>query len=292
MVLAIVDVGSNTVRLLVARRTAGGLERLYTDKARVGLGSDIESFGEISHARLTATRKAVRRLCEVARDHGADSIEVLVTSPGRQAANAQLLLRTLERAAGISPRVLSAEEEATLAYTGAIASTAVRPRLVAVCDLGGASTELAVGAPGAGPSWVRSTDLGALRLTTRCGLTERCGESKVATARLEVADAFAEMIPPLPAAALAVGGSARALKKLVGPSLGADELEQAIQALSTERHRLLAGRYAIHQRRLRLLLAGAIILAEVQRRVVVPLEVAEAGVREGAILATAARLAA
>jgi exopolyphosphatase/guanosine-5'-triphosphate,3'-diphosphate pyrophosphatase len=292
MVLAIVDVGSNTVRLLVARRTPLGLERLYTDKVAVGLGADVEELGEISDVRRVAARKAVRRLCDEAHAHGAESIEVLVTSPGRQAANAEQLLRTLERAAGVPVRVLSQQDEAELAYAGAVASVDLGPGLVAVCDMGGASTELAVGIGDEGPSWLRSADLGALRLTTRCGLGEQPTRAKVNGARDEVRRAFQEMLPPLPVTALAVGGSARALQKLVGPTLGEAELEEAIELLANKSFGSLGRRYGIRLRRLRLLLGGALILADIQRRVIVPLEVAEAGVREGAILATADRLAA
>jgi exopolyphosphatase/pppGpp-phosphohydrolase len=82
------------------------------------------------------------------------------------------------------------------------------------------------------------------------------------------------------------------LAKLVGPILGEEELAHAVELLATETHQALGRRYGVHQRRLRVLLGGALILSEVQRRVVLPLEVVEAGLREGAILATAQRLAA
>src|SRR5581483_1509200 len=167
---------------------------------------------------------------------GATSLDVLVTSPGRQAENASTLVRTLTRAAGVQVRVLSAEEEAQLAFTGAVAAMEPTDGLVAVCDMGGASTELAVGLPDGQPSWLRSTDLGALRLTTRCDLGERPGAKKIEAARREAERACAEMLPPLPARALAVGGSARALMKLAGPRLGGAELAAAVELLATSTH--------------------------------------------------------
>ena len=64
-------------------------------------------------------------------------------------------------------RVLSADEEGRLAYQGAVAAAASLPETVAVCDVGGGSTELVVGTPTGGPTWWRSIDLGCVRLTER-----------------------------------------------------------------------------------------------------------------------------
>jgi exopolyphosphatase/guanosine-5'-triphosphate,3'-diphosphate pyrophosphatase len=283
--LAVVDVGSNTIRLLVARPARAGLVRVRTEKARVGLGEDVELLGRISDAKLSLAAGAVRRLSRIAREQGAKDVAVLVTSPGRQAANSGELVRALERAAGAPVRVLSAEEEGRLAYAGALGAVpAGLHGLVAVCDLGGASTEVAVGRAGREPSWLRSVDLGAVRLTARCALGEFAGRKTVAAARREVESAFSGFAPPLPATALAVGGTARALDRLVGPCLGAEELDAAAGILSTRTHAWLRRRYQISTRRAHVLLGGTLILAEVQRRLVVPLEVVEAGVREGALL--------
>lgn len=290
---AVVDVGSNTIRLLVGRRRRGRVEEVCSEKVRIGLGEDVERLGAISKARLRAAAKAVGKLAAAARGEGAQELDVLVTSPGRQAENADELVTAIERAAGAPVRVLSAEEEGLLAYEGAIAATGPHAGLVAVCDLGGASTELVLGLPGGTPSWIRSVDLGALRLTTRCELGEKPGADLVEAARAEVARRFAGVVPPLPRAALAVGGSARALRKLVGETdLGAEELERAIELLATKSHRSLTRRHGIETRRIRLLLGGALILAEVQRRLVLPLAVADAGLREGALLSQLDELAA
>ena len=100
----------------------------------------------------------------------------------------------------------------------------------------------------------------------------------------EVEDVFRGFAPPLPGAALVVGGTARALRKLVGPTLGPDELAQAVSELSSRSHSAIARRHGVDRRRTPLLLGGALILSEVQRRLVVPLEVVGAGLREGALV--------
>lgn len=284
MTVAIVDVGSNTVRLLVARRSVRGLEPVHRERVRLGLGQEIERQGRISDVKLAAAAKAVSKLTSLARKHGADAIDVLVTAPGRQSANADELVAALERAARRPVRVLSAEEEGRLAFAGAVATAKPEAPLVAVCDLGGASTEVAVGRPEAGPSWVRSVDLGALRLTTRLQDGERPPAAVVRSGRELVREAFAGFVPPLPHEALAVGGSARGLRKLVGPALGAEQLEGALEILMSRTHANVARRYGVDRRRVPLLPAAALILAEVQRRLAVPLLVVDGGLREGAIL--------
>src|SRR6185437_10935634 len=123
----------------------------------------------------------------------------VVTAPGRQAENGAELAAALERAAGTPVRVLTADEEARLAFAGAVAASGAGEGLVAVVDLGGASTEIGVGDPEIGPSWVRSVDLGALRLT-EAQLVE--GRQDVESARAAVAEAFTGLVPPVPRVAL------------------------------------------------------------------------------------------
>jgi exopolyphosphatase / guanosine-5'-triphosphate,3'-diphosphate pyrophosphatase len=292
MASAVIDVGSNTVRLLVADQSPQGLVRLCTRKARLRLGEEIERDGRISELKLAAVLKAVRKLSIEARDRGSDSLDVLVTAPGRQAANGEALVAVLKRASRAPVRVLSAEEEAALAFEGAVAVAGPASPLVAVCDLGGASTELAVGQVGYGPSWVRSVDLGALRLTARMKLGDRPEDERVESARVEVARTFDGIVPPLAGEALAVGGCARALRRIVGDELGPDELEEAERLLRSRSLRTIERRYGVHRTRAALLLGSVLIFSEVQRRVVVPLRVTEGGVREGALLASLARAAA
>src|SRR5205814_6561269 len=89
---------------------------------------------------------------------------------------------------------------------------------------------------------------------------------------------------PLPGAALAVGGSARALGRVVGRRLTKGELAAAASILPVCAPESLARRFGVGKQRAPLLLATALILSEVQQRLVVPLVVAGGGVREGALL--------
>jgi exopolyphosphatase/guanosine-5'-triphosphate,3'-diphosphate pyrophosphatase len=234
---------------------------------------------------IAAAAKSVRRLCSRARRGGAEALDVFLTAPGRQSANADDLVEALARAASHAVRVLSTEEEGRLAYAGAVATAGVAlPRTIAVCDVGGASTEIAVGEPGSDPDWVSSVDLGSVRLTARV--------DDAGAAAVETECAFVDVLPPRVEAALAVGGSARAARRLVGPWLGEAELAEARRIVETKSGDAISRRYGVHRTRARILPAGLVILAEVQRRLGVPLHVCDGGIREGAVLASVADLAA
>jgi exopolyphosphatase/pppGpp-phosphohydrolase len=92
-------------------------------------------------------------------------------------------------------------------------------------------------------------------------------------------------VPPLPQRALAVGGTARALKKIVGPTLGPQQLAEAQELLARRSAKHVSSEYGIARWRAEVLPAGAIVLTALQERLSVPLEVVRAGVREGAALA-------
>jgi exopolyphosphatase/guanosine-5'-triphosphate,3'-diphosphate pyrophosphatase len=290
--VGIIDVGSNTVRLLAAELgRSGSVTALREERCQVGLGDVIERRGRIPGAKLSETAECARGYAKLARRMGCDRLEVVVTAPGRQSSNAAALLTALGDAVGVIPRVLSAESEGRLAYMGAVSAAGAAPVLTAVCDVGGGSTEIAFGISAADADWVDSIDTGSLRLTSRYFGTAG-GRSDVRDARAEVRALLAEVEEPRPQAALATGGSARALRRLIGRTLGADELEQMIDALTGRTPEKIARKHGIELRRARTLLAGAVILAEVNVKLGVPFEVARGGMREGLAAEMLAQLAA
>jgi exopolyphosphatase/guanosine-5'-triphosphate,3'-diphosphate pyrophosphatase len=290
MRVGVVDVGSNTIRLLAAVASPGGVTRVREAKAYVGLGEEILRHGVVREDKLQEAATVVGRFARIARKVGAERIEVLVTAPGRQAANPDELLRVLARAARAPVRAVSAEEEGLLAYRGALGTASQLPEPVAVCDVGGGSTELVVGSPPADPSWCRSVDVGALRLTAAQLSSDPPAKTELSTAREAVERAFADVAPPRVAAALAVGGSARGVAALVGETLGEPELEEALRLLRARRAAKLAKEFRLDRERARLLPAGALLLREVVARLGVPLTLARGGLREGAATTLLAEL--
>jgi exopolyphosphatase / guanosine-5'-triphosphate,3'-diphosphate pyrophosphatase len=282
MRIGVIDVGSNTTRLLVASAGPDGLVPLEKEKVRLSLGEEIERYGAVSAVHLAAAAKAVRDLAAVAKRKRVASLDVFLTAPGRQAENADELVAALSRAARVPARVLTKDEEGSLAYRGAVLTADFPlPSRIAVCDIGGASTEIAVGSPAGAPDWIESVDLGSVRLTARAG--DMTSEAR---------EAFGSLRPPSVEAALVVGGSARAARRLVGGELGEAELVEALRLVGTCSPREIARRFDVDRARAEILPAGVILLAEVQRRLGVPLHVCSGGIREGAVLASLDALAA
>jgi exopolyphosphatase/guanosine-5'-triphosphate,3'-diphosphate pyrophosphatase len=290
--VGIVDVGANTLRLLVAAREDGRLVALREQRVQLGLGEEIERSGALGEEKLAEAAAAARAHVRRARRLGCDRIDVLVTSPGRQAHNGDELASLLREATGVPTKVLRPEEEGELAWFGAVATMERPPDSIAVCDVGGGSTQLVVGTVSGGPAWVRSVDLGSLRLTRRTLDTAPRGQSDLDAARAHVEAAFVDLAPPLALAGIATGGTARALRRIVGSTLEPETLASAARKLAKRSNRAIAADYGVDRARARTLLAGTLILMEVQRRLGIGLEVGRGGIREGAALLALDELAA
>jgi len=283
--VAIVDVGANTLRLLVAVPDGRLVLPVHEEKEQLGLGEEVERYGYISAGKCAEAVEVARAQTRRARRLGCERIEILVTSPGRQSANSDEFADALARGTGVPVRILSSEEEGMLAWDGAVSALEDPPASAAVCDVGGGSAQLVVGTLETGPAWVRSVDLGSLRLTTRllAGPDPPSAEA-VEAARLAAADAFDAVVPPVAQIGLAAGGTARALRRVVD-TLDADGLAEAVAELSKLKRAKIAKRYGVAPQRAATLLGGAILFAEAQRRLGLPLELAGGGVREGSALA-------
>ncbi len=283
--VAIVDVGANTLRLLVAVPDGRLVLPVHEEKEQLGLGEEVERYGYISAGKCAEAVEVARAQTRRARRLGCERIEILVTSPGRQSANSDEFADALARGTGVPVRILSSEEEGMLAWDGAVSALEDPPASAAVCDVGGGSAQLVVGTLETGPAWVRSVDLGSLRLTTRllAGPDPPSAEA-VEAARLAAADAFDAVVPPVAQIGLAAGGTARALRRVVD-TLDEDRLAEAVAELSKLKRAKIAKRYGVAPQRAATLLGGAILFAEAQRRLGLPLELAGGGVREGSALA-------
>jgi exopolyphosphatase/guanosine-5'-triphosphate,3'-diphosphate pyrophosphatase len=293
MRVAVIDVGSNTARLLVASRVVGAVAAVHEERALLALGDEIERFGSISDLKLIEVADRVRRYGQRAHELGCTTTAVIVTAPGRQASNSDALVGALERVAGVAPRVLSPEEEGRLAFEGAIAQTGPLPESVAVCDVGGGSTEIVVGDRRDGPVFCRSLELGSLRLTRRFLHEDPPTRSAVRRVRAEVERQLAGVGAPAADAALATGGSARSVRKVTGRRVLDERTFADAVTIASKRTTTQIGReFGLDPIRARTLLAGTLILAETQRRLELPLDVARGGLREGVALALLSQLAA
>lgn len=290
---ACIDIGSNTTRLLVVEPTRHGLATVRQERVFLPL-SGIDRGG-VARRRAGALIRAVERLAALAASDGvaAGSVQAVATQALRVLPDDQReqLLAQLSAAAGAGVELLSTEREAELAFRGATAGADPRSGPVAVVDVGGGSTEVVVGVPGAVPLWWYSAPLGSR------GLTERCLPSDPPTAsELGAAAAVAtEQLAPATAApaverVLTVGGGTQSLARLLD-GRPADErlLGDALRMLTTAGSRTIAARHDIDDRRARTLPAALVLLVAAVAPLGRPVEPGAGGVREGLLLERLAR---
>ena len=284
MNVAVVDVGRTRSGSWSAARSPDGISAVARGKRVVGLGADVERNGAISAPKLAEAvecvagfvdrgprrrRGADRRRRRLARPAGAQRRPARARrSRGRQG-SARACSRATRR-----PASRSRERSKAARQTGRSRS----------CDVGGGSTQIAVGTVDDGAAWLRSVDLGSLRLSARIPYgdppTKDEHGRRSAPRR---APTVATLTPPLPGQALAVGGTARTLRKLVGRHARAGRAAaRRCGSCARSRPRSSTERYDIDLWRARALPAGAAILAEIQSLLGVPLEVGRGGLREGA----------
>ena len=171
MQAAVIGIGSNSVRALVARNNEGIFERLYRAREGTRLFAGLDSQGRLKEESIAKTADAVRRMAAEALKYGAEDLGVFATSAARDAVNGQDFLDAVEQAAGIAPAILTGEEEARLSFLGA--SRAVKDECYCgVTDIGGGSTEIVTG-QGEDIECAFSCQMGAVRLFRELPITRK-----------------------------------------------------------------------------------------------------------------------
>jgi exopolyphosphatase/guanosine-5'-triphosphate,3'-diphosphate pyrophosphatase len=162
---AVVDLGTNSIRLLVVERADHGDRReLARDMVITRIGAGVDRTGRIDDASLDRTIRVLERYCRRARALHATSIRVSATSAVRDASNRGELEAAVLKNAGSKLEVISGDREAALSFRGATEGLG-RPAPFLVLDIGGGSTEFVVGAQRA--EHAISTQMGSVRLTER-----------------------------------------------------------------------------------------------------------------------------
>jgi exopolyphosphatase/guanosine-5'-triphosphate,3'-diphosphate pyrophosphatase len=280
---ACIDIGSNTTRLLVADLEDGRLTEVGALKAFTALGAGRAPGEPLYPERIAAVVTAVGRQLRAAHDLGAEAVHVVATSAVRSAPNGEAVVQAVREAHGVRLQVLTGEQEAAFAFAGATATVqGLAPEApVAVVDVGGGSTELVVGTLQGGPSWSVSVPIGSGRLP-RCA-NPPCPDDLQRLHAL-AQDAFAAVRPPVvPLLALAVGGSATSVVRLVGALLSPRALDRALEVLCAGTVTEIAARHLMEEQRVALLPAGLVLLRAASTRLDVPLQVAGGGLREGVL---------
>lgn len=165
--LATIDLGSNTVRLLVVETHGAGRWRTLDHAQTVTrLGERLAAAGGLAEAAMKRTTDAVATFCARAESLGAEEVLIVATSAVREAANRNVLLDLVRRVTGREIRVVSGEDEARLTLLGVLHGLGVPSGSSLLVDIGGGSTEFVLSRGGAVVTAV-SLPLGVVPLTER-----------------------------------------------------------------------------------------------------------------------------
>jgi exopolyphosphatase/guanosine-5'-triphosphate,3'-diphosphate pyrophosphatase len=285
LICACIDIGSNTTRLLVADAGEGRLRELVTQRAFTRIGKSLQDGSVIPPEKIAETAEVVRTQTSVAREVGAEHIVAVATAAIRNARNRDELVGAVEDAGGVELSVLSGEEEARLSFVGATRTLLeAADGTVAVVDVGGGSSEIAIGEPDGAMAWSESFRIGSGFLADAYLRSDPPSVDELEKMRRHVEGTFEGLEPPPATSAVAVGGTATSLRRLVGAELEHETLERGIRVLSSTPIAEVAERFELDPERVRLLPAGILILEAMSDVLRLPLRIARGGLREGILL--------
>ncbi|HEV8376027.1 MAG TPA: Ppx/GppA phosphatase family protein, partial [Candidatus Polarisedimenticolia bacterium] len=293
--LAVVDIGSNTIRSLIVQTLADGTYRILDDERDVArLASGLNRRGGLSAAAIQRAVNSLKRMADIIRARTARKVTVVATSAIRNASNRQLFLDRVQAETGLRVRVISAKEEARLAFESAAGSFDLAGRPCAVADVGGGSTEVIL-ALGSHIRTIHCLPLGAVGLTEEFLPSDPVRGKEFRALRSHVKRQLEEAgmeLDPAPQFLIASGGTATSLAQMALARQGLSgrpvqgyemtqaellHLRQALLRRSLEERRQMAG---LSPERADIILAGATILYEILDHLKVnTLKVSNRGIR-------------
>jgi exopolyphosphatase/guanosine-5'-triphosphate,3'-diphosphate pyrophosphatase len=286
MLCAAIDIGSNTTRLLVAEPVDGQLKKVMEQRAYTRINKAIRDSGEIPPEKAAEVAEVVATQVRLARELGAETIRAVATAAVREASNGQAVAEQIGTAAGVSVDVLTDEEEGRLSFLGAT-KTLGHPveGLVGVVDVGGGSSEVILGTVTGGVKEVRSWRVGSGVLADELIVADPPSPAEIRKIRDRIDDLFDGVEIERPTQAVAVGGSATSLRRLVGAVLEYETLERGIRVLCGDPAAEVARRFELDPQRVRILATGVLLLEKLSELLGQPLQIGKGGLREGVILA-------
>jgi exopolyphosphatase / guanosine-5'-triphosphate,3'-diphosphate pyrophosphatase len=301
--VAVIDLGSNSTRLLVAEVGNGRVRELARETriTRLAQGVDRNHF---------LAEEAVERVLAALSDYrgeidrlGAERVTAVATSAVRDADNGAAFLATLSERFGFEARILSGDEEARLTFLGATTARPPSGEPTLVLDIGGGSTEFVVGVPGEVPEFHVSTQAGSVRQTERRVTADPPPREDLQALAQEVSEIFAAAVPEevrrSTTSGIAVAGTATSVaaidqeldpydpERVHGYELQLASCERILALLAElpeNERRQVTG---LHPDRAPTIVAGVVILIEAMRAFgLEAMETSEADILHGAALSS------
>jgi exopolyphosphatase/guanosine-5'-triphosphate,3'-diphosphate pyrophosphatase len=308
VILAGIDIGTNTLRLLIAETGPDSFLELYSDRRITRLGQDLDRTGNISPGAAERTLVALLDFSGQIRRHAALRSAAIGTSALRNASNSSAFIHEVRKRTGLDVGVITGDEEARLTLLGvarALPAGLIRAkdgafRSSLIIDIGGGSTEVITTRAGAAPV-IESLPLGAVYLTERFIKHDPPSSGDLAALRSAVGeslDRHAGMVQPDPAGAFI--GTAGTITTLAAVDQGLmeydpdrinrhvlsrdfiDDLVRKLGVCTIEERKRIRG---IERGREDIILAGAVIAQEIMNRSGhISMLVSDGGLREGIVL--------
>ncbi|HYE99831.1 MAG TPA: Ppx/GppA phosphatase family protein, partial [Planctomycetota bacterium] len=296
MKVAAIDIGSNSIHLVVSRLYAPGVrEVLDREREMLRLGESTFRSGSLPPERLDRAVAVLRRYRAIAEAHGVQAVLAVATSAVRDARNRQGFLDRAEKEARLAVRVLSGEEEGRLIYGGVRDGLSPVLRRIAVCDLGGGSMEVILG-DGPKVTSVKSLKLGVLRLAVQFpGRRPKTLEALEKHIRAEVAPVAREVAKSGVDAVIGTSGTILALAGLLGVRQDGEPirlapLEQLSRRLLEEDPQEVRQRHAVDKDRADTVGPGSLVIRVFMEEAgIEALFPCERALREGVVADYAAR---
>lgn len=281
--VAAIDCGTNSIRLLITRRDprTGTLVDLERRLEMVRLGYGVDRTGRFDPQAVERTLDAARRYGDLIAHHGAERIRFVATSATRDASNRDVFIDGIRDILGVTPEVITGDEEAALSFRGAVSTLEGLPGgPCVVVDIGGGSTELVLGTQA--PLSRTSLDMGSVRLTERHLRSDPPTAAEISAASADIDELLdrAEQDMPLEEAACLVGvaGTVTTITAVAegvqeylpdathGATLSIDEAVAVCDSLLGMTRQQRSAHRAIHPGRIDVIGAGALIWARILRR--------------------------
>jgi exopolyphosphatase/guanosine-5'-triphosphate,3'-diphosphate pyrophosphatase len=298
--IAAIDVGSNSIRLVVAEvLPSGGYRVLDEERENTRLAAEMTKTGRLNPQAADATINVLRNFLSIARGYGAAQIRAIGTSALRDAEDGPTFCDRAASELELPIEVISASEEARLAFLSVARAFDISGREVAVADIGGGSTEIVLASSGL-IDQIYDTRLGAVRVAEQSGVTGRASEKQLAKLREFIDRTLKKQVgkPPfVPDMLFGTGGTFTALAAIVmarqgqagqpmwGFRVNRAEIRHLVADLAQmtiERRRKVTG---LNPNRADIIIAGLAVIERVMRHLRVNVvQVHTRGVRDGLLL--------
>jgi exopolyphosphatase/guanosine-5'-triphosphate,3'-diphosphate pyrophosphatase len=305
-VIAAVDVGTNSVHMVVAEVDEAGFTVLAAEKEVVRLGEGSKGLDHLSMSAIDRGVSALRRMKQIADAHGA-KVRAVATSAVREADNRDEFIRAVRQATGIRVEVISGAEEARLIHLGVGRSLDIRRGSVLAVDIGGGSTEFSLSVNGK-TRIAQSLKLGAVRMTDSFLEGGEVTDSALKRLRTSVRSTLAPLAHDIKRVGfdrvVVSSGTTETVARMVaaargGPvpltfngfRFGESELRDVVDLVASCRStRERTGLAGLEAKRADIIVAGAVILDEISSMLgAEEFEYSDFALREGVLIDTAQR---